>query len=447
MIHLKSQKTDSFWVKTNHDWLLVLLSFLVQIPIAVFLGHYYDERVFMTTGYLVSSGLDPYQQYQIVGVFSHPLLQGIIPRFGYPPTGALMLGLTFDLSYQVVPNLLFYNFAIKIPVIAANIFLAFLVRDIMLGLNASKKKAQFAFLFLLFNPFTLLTTTAWGQFDTVVALLCVVSLYLLLKGRTGLSAVTLGLSFCVKPIVLPLLALPFFFGKPKWRDNFKYLSILTATIFTFYILPFLVFGWQLPLAPNELNAHFTTAGGMTPFGIVEVINDTLVLPSTLKFLGFLWVPALLLGYYSTYRNPPSSQTGLIQNAIGLVLIFFLTRSWLSEPNINLLLPLLLIALGTAKVSFRNFHFAWIMPFFFLFLNYSVPSLFFIPYPTVISDLAVLDAQIRTWRLTGKLALIALWQVFAWMFLFKMLYKKNSKNIINDKYNIKGIDSETSQELF
>jgi Gpi18-like mannosyltransferase len=447
MIHLKSQKMGLSWVKINHDWLLVLLSLLVQLPLAVFLGHYYDERVFMTTGYLVSSGLDPYQQYQIVGVFSHPLLQGIIPRFGYPPTGALMLGLTFDLSYQIVPNLLFYNFAIKIPVLAANIFLAFLVREIMLGLNASKKKAQFAFLFLLFNPFTLLTTAAWGQFDTVVALLCVASLYLLVNGRTGWSAVTLGLAFCVKPIVLPLLCLPLFFGKPKWHGNLKYLSILTVTIFTFYILPFLVFGWQLLFTPNELNAHFTAAGGMTPFGIVEVINDTLVLPSALEFLGFLWVPALLIGYYRIYRNPPSSQTGLIQNAIGLVLIFFLTRSWLSEPNINLLLPLMLIALGTAKVNFRNFHFVWIIPFFFLFLNYSVPSLFFMPYPTVISDLAVLDAQIRTWRLTGKLAIITLWQVFAWMFLFKILFRKTSKNIITDKHNSHGIDSEASRELF
>jgi len=415
------------WRKLNGDLPLVLLSIMVQIPLALFLGHYYDERVFMATGYLVNSGLNPYQQYEIVGVFSHPLLQGTIPRFGYPPPWAFALGLAFHISYQIVPNLFLYNFAIKIPIIASNICLAFLIRKI-LRLNATEKKAQFAFLFLLFNPFTLLTTSAWGQFDTIVALLCVASLFLLNFGKKELSAVTLALAFCIKPIVLPLLGLPLFHKPKKLLINLKYLLILIATVFTFYVLPFLFLSWQPLLAPNELTAHFTNAGGLSLFGIVEILNDTLFLPSSLEFLGFLWVPALLIGYYRICRNPPAaSQTELAQKAICLVLIFFLTRSWLSEPNINLILPLMLIATETEKVGFRNFHFAWCIPFLFMFLNYSIPQLFFIPYPTVISNLVELDFQIRTMRLIGKFSVVILWQFFAWIFLFRMFYQKTRKD--------------------
>ena len=65
----------------RNDLIFILLSLSVQIPLAIFLGHYYDERVFMSTGYLVSSGFSPYQPIDITGVFIHPLIQGIIPGF------------------------------------------------------------------------------------------------------------------------------------------------------------------------------------------------------------------------------------------------------------------------------------------------------------------------------------------------------------------------------
>jgi hypothetical protein len=420
------KNANLLWKKVNEDVSLVLLSLMVQIPLAIFLGDYYDERLFMVTGYFVGSGLNPYQPHAITGIFSNPLFQGTIPTFGYPPPWALVLGLAFQ-AYRVIPNLFLYNFAIKVPVIAANICLAFLVRHIILEMNAAKKRAQFAFLFLLLNPFTLLTTSAWGQIDSVIALLCVISLYLLSKGRKGWCALPLALAFSAKPIMLPLLGLPLLFHEPQKRwGNLKFLAILIGMTFAFFVLPFLIFGWQPLLTPGGWSAHFQAAGGLSLFSLVETINDTLVLPSSLEALGFLWVPALLIGYYGIYRNPPASQTDLTRKAVGLVLIFFLTRSWLSEPNINLILPLMLIVIGTEKTTFRNFHFAWVIPSAFMFLNYSIPSLFFLPYPAVISDLAALDTHIRTLRLAGKFLVAVLWQMFAWTYLFKMFRRKTNK---------------------
>lgn len=414
------------WKKINKDLLLVLLSVTVQVPLAIFLGHYYDQRVFMTTGYLVGSGLDPYQQYEFVGVFSHSLLQGIIPRFGYPPPWAFILGLAFQLSYRVLPNLLLYNFASKVLIIAGNIGLAFLVKYIMLEVNTSREKAQFAFKFLLFNPFVLLTTVAWGQFDTVTTFLCIFSLYLLSKRKKNWCALSLALAISVKPIVLPLFGLPLFYEPRKWWRNLQYLIILIITIFLCSLLLFFIFNWQLPLAPNEWNAHFKAAGGLTLFSVVEILNGTLYLPISYELLGFLWIPALLIGYYAIQRRPPTSQYDLIRKAIGLMLIFFLTRSWLSEPNIILVLSLILIANGPNKTSFRNLHFVWIIPLVFMFFNYSIPSLFFIPYPAIISDLAKLDVHIRTIRLIGRFLVVVLWQYFAWSVLNKMLHPRVGK---------------------
>ena len=203
-------------LKLHRDIVAVILSVLVQIPLAVFLGHYYDERSFIDTGYLVSSGLNPYIPH-VITVFSNPNLMGVNPIIGYPPLWPLLLGSIYRLTYNLTPNIFLYNFAIKIPVIVSNIALAYATKTIMQRLNMPPKRIQFAWLFLLFNPFTLLTTAAWGEFDTLIALLCVVSFYFLSKGKIIKSSLLLSLSIVLKPISLPLIGLPLLFSTPNNR--------------------------------------------------------------------------------------------------------------------------------------------------------------------------------------------------------------------------------------
>ena len=64
--------------KLNRDILFVLLSLFVQVPLAVFLGHFYDDRIFMATGYLVSSGVNPYLSYNFMNIFQPYILISII---------------------------------------------------------------------------------------------------------------------------------------------------------------------------------------------------------------------------------------------------------------------------------------------------------------------------------------------------------------------------------
>jgi len=411
----------------NRNVLFVLLSLLIQVPLGIFLGHAYDEKVFMATGYLVSSGLNPYQPQTIVNIFHNPLFVGAIPSIGYPPPWPLLLGLIYRVSYNLVPNLFLYNFAIKIPVIAGNIGLAYLVKSLVLKLNGDKKKAQFAWLFILFNPFILLTSTAWGEFDAIVALICIASLYLLSKGRTTESAFSLALAVALKPIAIPLIGLPFLFtsGNTK-RKSLLYLLVFCLTLSTFYFLPFFLEGWPLPWAPNDWNTSFQMAGGLTPFNLIEIFQSSPVLPTTLQLLGYLWVPALIVGYYSVYRNRPNTMNELFAKAVGLILIFFLTRSWLSEPNVNLILPLMLLAATAKELNLRSFHFAWIIPLVFMFLNYSFPQLFFLVDPSILNALAQLDRQILNVRLWARFATVIPWQILSWSLVLKKLRGKPHK---------------------
>jgi hypothetical protein len=412
------------WLNRTREILIVILSVLVQVPLAVFLGHYYDERIFMATGYVVSSGVNPYQPIALVNVFANPLLNGFVPRIGYPPPWPLVLGLIFRSSYGLIPNVFLYNFAVKVPLIASNIGLAYLVRHVLLDLRVARKKAEGAWLFLLFNPFILLTTSAWGQIDMLVAFACVGSLYLLSKGKISISAVLLALSVSLKPIMLPLIFLPFFFQEKFFsQKNLKFGITFVAVLAACVAAPFFVFGWNLPLAPAEWNTQFNMAGGMTLFSVSELFQGTVLLPQELGFLGFLWVPALIAGYYFVYRNPPRSLDELVPAAIGLTLIFFLTRSWLSEPNINLILPLMLIAVALGELDKRSLHLAWIVPLVFMVLNTSIPQLFFLEYPNVLDSLANFDLQFGTARLIARFAVAVVWSIIAWKITVKMLRAK------------------------
>ena len=53
------------------DRRILLLSIAVQLPLALLLGHSYDMRIFMATGYLVGTGHDPYVARNLSAVFPH----------------------------------------------------------------------------------------------------------------------------------------------------------------------------------------------------------------------------------------------------------------------------------------------------------------------------------------------------------------------------------------
>ncbi len=405
-------------VKLNTDFLAVVLSVFVQVPLAFYLGHYYDQTIFLQTGYLVGSGLNPYQPH-LITVFSNPYLTGVNSIIGYPPPWPFLLGLTYRLTYAVTPNIFLYNFATKIPIIVSNIALAYVTKTLMQQQNMPKTAVRFAWLFLLFNPFTLLTTTAWGEFDTTIALLCVAGLYLLSKGKPAQSSLLFALSFILKPISLPLLGLPLLYStQNNRRKNFSVVLIVVSVVLGLWFLPFLLAGWAAPISPVQVTSYFGMAGGMTVFNVVDVFARTADMPAGYWFLGYLWIPALLAGYLWVYRNPPKTLISLSQSAVILLLLFFLFRSWLSEQNINLLFPFLLILVGAGALKLRSFHSVWIVGLIFLLLNMSVPQLLYIVYPQVIPWKEAFDADFGTARLVARFAVTVVWFAVAFGIILK-----------------------------
>ncbi len=400
--------------RLNRDLLFALLSLLVQVPLALFLGHFYDDRVFMATGYLVGSGLSPYVVHNFAGPFPVAIISGVIPRIGYPPLYPLLLGLLYRFSYAVTQNVFFYNFAIKIPVIAADIALAFIVKCILLDMQASKRKAQAAFLLILFNPFILLSTVAWGEFDALLAAISVASLFIASKGRFALSAVLLGVAVALKPIALPLAPLPLFYHSEAVtrKTRLLYAALFSATLFFLYFGLFFATGWSIPLGPGEWNAEVQMAGGMTLFSLNQGFTPQGTLPPALSVMGYIWIPALFAIYLIAWHERPSNFLDLARVAAVVLLVFFLSRTWVSEPNLNLLLPFMLIVASFDMIRFRDFHIAWAIPLLFMLPNYAFAQLFFLVSPNVMQSLTLFNNYFGVERFWAMMLIIVTWEIFA-----------------------------------
>lgn len=412
----KSIKKAQRWL-LEHEGLTVLISLFIQVALAIFLGHYFDMRIFMGAGYLAGSGQNPYCLNDLSSVFHSPLFQAV-PGIGYPPPYPLLLGMIYLFSFKLLPNLFIYNFAIKIPVIVSNIGLAYLVRWLLKNSGAGEDEAGKAWLFILFNPFILYTTSAWGQFDTAVALLSLASLYFLYTERTGYSAFLLAIAISLKSIALPLFFLSILYtGKRSLMSAFRYLAIFIPAILLFSLTPFLIFGWSISLILLNWNFHFTVAGGMSLFNFFELLENSYQIPRGLEIIGFIWLPALIIGTFAI--NPEARTfTDLVQKSASLTLIFFLTRAWISEPNINLVLPMLLILSSTGRIEGKSMLLIWVIPLIFTVLNLSLPQLFFLLDQSIIHKISEFDEPIRGIRLLARFLVVIPWHIAGWRIVLK-----------------------------
>ena len=401
-IHLQGKSAPS-------DNLLIGLSLVLQIVLGLFLGHAYDMRIYMATGYLVGTGQNPYVAQNLSSVFNNSSFQGIT-SVGYPPPWPLVTGLIYLLTYKFIPNLLVYNLAIKIPIITANICLAYLAVNILKRLGASEKVTHRAWLFLLFNPLLLYISVAWGQFDSIVALLSLLALVVLADGNLTASALLLALAISFKPTALPIIPAVFvFLRKRPIQPTVRYFVILFMTMFVICVVPFAIFRWDPTPILQHWNAHFTVGGGMSFMTFLELLNDSYQLPGLWWFVGLIWVPAL--GVVALIMKPGGAGLiDLLKKSTALVMVFFLFRAWVSEPNLILVLPLILILSSLGELDPRFLTAVWVLPMVFSFFNTSTFQLLFPSMPALMDRLLYLSDVYRTARLAIRTFVVIPWLV-------------------------------------
>ncbi len=391
---------------------ILLVSILVQLVLALFFGHSYDMRIFMATGYLVGTGQNPYIAQDLSAVFNDTSFQGMTSA-GYPPPWLLVLGLLYRLSYAIFPNLPIYNLAIKIPILLANIALAYLVAGILSKHGAERTIIRRAWIFLLFCPFLLYFTTAWGQFDSIVTLLSLASLVLLYDGKLKSSALLLAMAISLKPTALPVLpvALLYLLGK-SLRQAISYFITFSAGAIVLCILPFVIFRWDPTPILQGWNAQFSVAGAMSYLTFFELFSNSYQLPGIWWLLGLAWIPALGIGIL-VLRRGMTGFVDLLKKSTALVLLFFLARAWLSEPNVTLILPFVLILTSMGELNHWFLAAVWIFPLVFTIFNGSPQQLLFPILPHVSEGAFNGSESLRIVEGLARVAAVIPWEIAGW----------------------------------
>ena len=367
----------------------------------------------MGTGYLVGTGQNPYVGQDLSAAFQHIGFR-TLTTVGYPPPWPLALGLLYRAVHAVTANLLVYNLAIKLPVIAANVGLAHLVGGVLKNLGADPATARKAWVFLLFNPLLLYCGAAWGQIDALVALGSLAALVLLTRERRDGSAGLLALAIAVKPTALPILpvALVYLAGRSLGRAV-RYAVVFAVGAAVFAVLPFVVFGWDPTRVVRHLNAHFVMTGTMSWMTVVRLFRDPLLMQGHWWLLGLLWIPALAAATLVALRRGVHGFDGLVKTSTALVLVFFLTRTWLAEPNVILLLPFVLILTSLGELDRRALTAVWVIPLLFTVFNASPLQLLFVAFPDAMQASLTAFARFGPTTLVVRAALVIAWQVAGW----------------------------------
>ena len=365
----------------------------------------------------MGTGQNPYIAQDLSAVFHNSTFQGIT-TFGYPPPWSMVLGLIYLCTYKIIPNFLFYNLAIKLPIIAANICLAYLVVYILDKFGVQEKISRRAWIFLLFNPFLLCTSSAWGQFDSVVALISLLALFLLWDEKPIFSAILLALAISLKPIALPLIPVTFvYLAGISLQRTLKYFAVFILSMILFCVASFILFKWNPSLILQHWNFHFTIGGGMSFMTFLEYTKWTYQLPGQWWFLGWLWIPALGFATYAM-KSGIKGFEDLLKKSVALILTFYLCRTWLSETNINLVLPLVLILTSIKQLDRLSLSAVWVLPLIFSFFNTSIAQLFFPSMPGLMDMFLKLAVEFTTARYAIRTIFVAVWLVAGWWIVLR-----------------------------
>lgn len=410
------------WFSTP-DRRVLAAAVIAQLLLAALFAHAYDMRVFLGAGYLVGTGHSPYVARDLSAVFHH-LSFDLRTAVGYPPPWPLVLGVVYRLTYALVPDLHLYAFAAKLPVVAAGIGLAYLTGAALQNLGAAPAVARAAWTALLLSPLVIYAGAVWGQIDAVVAIAALGALLLLLARRPLASAALLGLAVCVKPTAVPLVlaALVFLWGRSR-RSVLAYAGVFVATVAVLYVGPFLVFGWDAsPL--RAANAQLAMRGTMSLSTVARLFGAPVVAPGHWWALGLLWVPALLVATALARRG--ASPEALLRNSLALVLVMFLTRTWLAEPNVVLLLPLVLVAAGLGCVPGRFFTALWVVALAFTVANLSPLAMLWLTWPGQTKRALDWAAPAGHALPPVQASLVVAWEVLGWWLVVLSLRRSGAE---------------------
>lgn len=317
------------------------------------------------------AGLVDIRNYEIVG---NAVLEGRtaydleLRLYPYPPPWMYVEAATLGIARNTGIS---FDFAIKLPLIISDAIITYMVFHFLERRGISTRNAFLWALAFALNPVAIMVSAGHGQFDSIVILFVLLSIYFVVDHNDSFfAALLLGLGVALKlyPIlVLPVLLVYRYHQTRSLRQCLAF-GVLSVIPLVMVLIPFAIVGQRKAfLWPLE----YPLLGGVSDFGIVRVLSYFNVSAPYLRdiskivfLLGYMGV--LLIMYpgsqmkaitdNSTPFHPVNSADACQKNSMHLN-PFSYERDWV----LAALVAMFLMFYATVGVISAQYYF-WIIPF-------------------------------------------------------------------------------------
>ena len=395
---------------------------MVREAFSFWTGHPFDFELWVRLGYAVVNGGNPYGNLGAVPGLSFADVYTLrdSATIAYLPFWPLITGWLYEIYlFAGFGNRFVYYFLLKQPIIAGDLWLAYLLYKFV---NTRNEKATlWVLLFWVFSPFTIIISGIWGMFDSIAMSLVMLSITARneVKKATWVGMATLAKSVPVI-YVLPLAII----GKKGWTRIL--LGFVLPALFS--VIIFLVFEWSLSSVTGALTYTAARYGEsmsiwdsffyLDYLGILPHLSDTLY-----ALLGLLWIPAILI-ITATARKRFGFDTdyGLVQSLLAITLIFLIFKARITEQYSIYLLALSIIDIALWNIRRKSLLFATMaVATIYLFVNNFFLVRFLSPiYPGFTQFESSLNVSFGAIRLTLNLITGTAFTVLNIRYLVKVL---------------------------
>ncbi|HET7098851.1 MAG TPA: glycosyltransferase family 87 protein [Patescibacteria group bacterium] len=253
---------------------LLVLAIFLRLLVAGFLFHPDIKTINFQTSFLKHGVFNIYS-YLVENKKTLPLKDNFVyfpltyfTVGGYQWLASPILGKGFDLwlsdagSNSVVTNSNIFKYLIllKLPLLAMDIAIAFL----LMRFFETREDKEKAFIFWLFNPFTIIIIYAFSNIDIFSVSLTLLSFLMIKKEKLILASFLLGIAAGFK--LYPLLFVPFLFLSGRNLKEKMLLSVIPLVTFGLVIFPFV----SPAFFQSALVSGLTTGIFMSDFAVLAL---------------------------------------------------------------------------------------------------------------------------------------------------------------------------------
>lgn len=388
----------------------ILIGLLVREAFSFWTGHPFDFELTVRLGYWMLHGGNPYAVLAAApGLsFANVFSQTNNATIAYLPFWPFVTASIYFLYSLVGSGDRFvYYFLLKQPMIIGDVGLAYAVYKYIQ--RRAGERATWALNMWLFMPFTIITSSIWGAFDSLAMCFVILSMA---SRRFLKRSLYEGLAILAKSIPV-IFALPLLARRPSRSWGLFVAALIPASVTA---LALDLYGWPLATTTSTLLSTANKGGeSMSVFEILYILNYAGLLPQWFPayLFGLLWIPGVVIALIiAIKRFGQETDKAVVQTMLVAVLSFLVLKAQVNEQYSIYLLALAIIDVSVWNPD-RKRLLLWMFAVSTLFLltNNLLLIRFASPiFPRAVAIDNTLDAQLGLVRFAAKFVLGSLFTI-------------------------------------